>query len=244
MRKSRIRIIVATVGVASTMFASGLTGLAGTADAATKTGWVGPAGTTGFLHTSTIINAPDLTAESKIYQSFGATAANDTIGVRPRLFKSGALCEAIDYEYNWYSSPSWTARTSATCGSGWYNSHGFVAVWNASKASFDEYVTFPSDPLQWTAPATARSSSARNVTVSDADRQQGQNSKGQTFGPANGGKEADPDLILTIGENGKIGYVKSTELNLKPSRGASKTTRSIAVWNKEGTQKVDTFIVG
>ena len=242
--KSRIGVGLATLGVAGAMLASGLAGVAGTANAASKTGWVGPAGTTGYLHTSTIINAPDLTAESKIYHSFGATAAADTIGVRPRLFKSGALCEAIDYEFNWYSSPSWTARTSATCGSGWYNSHGFVAVWNASTASFNEYVTFPSDPLQWTAPPAARSASTRDVAVSDADRQKGQNSKGQTFGPANGGQENDPALILTIGENGKVGYVKSSELNRKPSRGASKAPRSIAVWDKEANRKIDTFTVG
>src|SRR5690606_36272718 len=101
----------------------------------------------------------------------------------PRLFKCGALCEAIDYEFNWYSSPSWTARTSATCGSGWYNSHGFVAVWNTTTASYDEFVTFPSDPLQWTAPA-AQTTSPRNVAISDTDWKKGQNSKGQSFGPA------------------------------------------------------------
>lgn len=56
---------------------------------ASKTGWVGPAGTTGHLHTSTIINSPDLTAESKIYHSFGATAAADTIGVRPAPVQVG-----------------------------------------------------------------------------------------------------------------------------------------------------------
>lgn len=68
--------------------------------------------------------------------------------------------------------------------------------------------------------------------------------EGQTFGPANGGQESDPALILTIGANGKVAYVKSSELNRKPSRGASKAPRSIAVWDKEANRKIDTFTVG
>lgn len=56
-----------------------------------------------------------------------------------------------------------------------------------------------------------------------------------------GGVADSPALILTIGENGKIGYVESSELNRRPLRGASQAARSIAGWDKEANQRIDTL---
>lgn len=247
VRRITKTLAVGSATVALTVVA--LMGASGTASAASVTGWIGPAGTTGFLHTSTIINSPELTAESKVYHSFGQSTAAGTIGVRPRLFKSGALCEAIDYQYNWYADTEMTAGTTKTCGSGSYNSHGFVAVWNASNNSFGEYVTFPSNPLNWTDPNTAQ---ARSATISKEDQTSGVNAQGQKYGSAataSAEEQADLDLILAIGKDGDVGYVKGSELN-KPAAQNPDTSKSdqaardIALWNKEGTEKIGAFTVG
>lgn len=237
------------IGVAAAAAAMALVPLAaGPASAASQTGWVGPAGTTGYLHTSTIVNAPTLYAESKIYHSFGVSAAPGTIGVRPRLFKSGALCQAIDYQYNVFSEPEWSLRTSATCGTGSYNSHGFVAVWNESSSTFNEYVTFPSNPLNWTAPAAARTASPQ---ITEADRKGGVNAKGQKFGSADTGtdKPADVDLVLAIGTNGTVGYVRADDLdrpaaaNPTAAKAKAKASRNIPLLKSDGVTKIGTFTV-
>ena len=174
--KNRFKVSLAAL-TCSAAAALSLAGGLGTADAATVSGWTGPAGTTGYLHNSTIINSPDLTAESKIWQVVGASAGPGTIGARARLFKSGALCQAVDYEYNFYSATEWAVRTTNTCGSGSYNSHGFVAVWNASTSTYGEYLTFPSNPLNWTAPA-ARSAPNGSQQPGPALRLCGQRERG------------------------------------------------------------------
>ena len=243
MKKSATRAILAAA-CAGAPTASLLAGT-GAASAASVTGWVGPAGT-GYLDTSTIINAPDLTAQSKIYSTVGTSAAAGALGVRPRLFKSGALCEAVDYQYNFYSTPELTAGTTATCGTGSYNSHGFVAVWNASKGTYDQYVTFPSNPLNWAAPA-ARSAKATS-TITASDLKSGVNAAGKSYGSA-ATDGAQPDLILAIGTNGKVGYVRSVDLNNPVANNpqaalqAKPAPRSIPLTDTSGTTTVGTFEV-
>lgn len=231
--------------ISSSAVLAGLVLGAGGASAASVIGWVGPAGLS-YLDTSTIINAPNLTAQSEIYSTVGASAAPGDIGVRPRLFKSGALCEAIDFQYNFFTATSQTAGTTATCGTGSYNSHGFAAVWNANNQSYDQYVTFPSNPLNWTAPAeqTARAT----ATVSNADRQSGVNAKGQSFGSA-AQAETDPALVLAIGTNGEVGYVKASDLNTPPAKNPAtavatkSTSRSLPLTKSDGTTIIGTFTV-
>ena len=169
--------------------------------------------------------------------------------MRPRLFKSGALCQAIDYQYNFFSEPEWSVRTSATCGTGSYNSHGFVAVWNASTSSFNEYVTFPSNPLNWTAPAAARSASPQ---ITDSHRKGGVNSSGEKFGSADtpNDKAADVDLVLAIGTNGTVGYVRADDLdrpaaaNPVAAKAKSKSSRTIPLLESNGETRIGTFTVG
>lgn len=80
-----------------------------------------------LLHQSTIINSPNLIAQSKIWTVTGADVAPGGLGSRARLFKSGALCQAVDYRYNTRPAAEVMVGTAAQCGTGWYNSHGFVA---------------------------------------------------------------------------------------------------------------------
>ncbi|MDF3285000.1 hypothetical protein [Gordonia sp. N1V] len=240
------RGFVTTVAAAAAVTCAATLGVP-PASAASVTGWVGPAGTTGFLHTSTIVNAPDLYASSKIYSAVGATASDGRIGVRPRLFKSGALCEAIDYQYNWYPAPEWSAQTSATCGSGSYNSHGFVAVYNTSSSSYDQFVTFPSNPLNWTAPAAR--ASARSAAVPDSARTSGTNTRGEKFGSAATEQSSELALIAAIGTNGEIGYVRSGELNLPPASSPATApkgkpaSRTIGLFKSDGTTRIGVFKV-
>jgi len=218
---------------------------AGPANADSVSGWTGPAGFS-YLDNSTIINAPNLRAESKIWQTFGASAAPGSIGVRPRLFKSGVLCEARDYVYNTSPAVDLTVGTTATCGTGSYNSHGFVAVWNATNFNYDEYVTFPSNPLNWTAPPSAQAATPQ----ASPNKQSGVNACGQSYGPAAQKKgEKDPQLVLAQATNGKVGYVRSSELNgAKPANPAAASkkangSRSIDVVSSDGTSVIGSFTI-
>lgn len=222
---------------------------AGGAAAATVTGWTGAAGPNGdgvsFLTNSTIINSPSLTANSKIWTAFAQTVADGEMGVKPRLFKSGALCEAVDYQYNPYPAAEWKVETSATCGSGSYNSHGFVAVWNGAN-QYKEAVTFPSNPLTWKAPATSRTAKASAV-VSAEDRQSGVNAKGQKFGSASGDGSEKLDLILAIGDDGTVGYVRSSDLDRPAASNPAAAVKSrpaarvVSLYQKDGSTVTGKF---
>lgn len=132
----------------------------GVASAQSVSGWTfatppNDSGNT-FLTNSTIINSPKPVAETAAWTVTGNSVPAGEVGTRPRLFKSGVLCEAKDYTYNLGPVTKYTAGTSGKdCGSGSYNSHGFVSVWSTTNG-YREYVTFPTNPLNWTAPATAR----------------------------------------------------------------------------------------
>ncbi|MCJ0894378.1 hypothetical protein O4160_13600 [Rhodococcus sp. IEGM 1401] len=187
----------------------------GAAHAETVTGWVGPAGSNGagvqFLNTSTIINSPNLTAQSKIYSVFGQQVAPGDIGVRARLFKSGALCEAVGYKYSFTGAASLTIGTTATCGTGSYNSHGFTAVWDGVSA-YREALTFPSNPVNWTAPA------ARSAAPSATDEttvESGTNASGQSYGAGDtAANDAElPDLVAAIGTDGVQGFIEKSALD-------------------------------
>ena len=127
--------------------------------------------------------------------------------MRARLFKSGVLCQAKVYEYNTTPTSSFTGATTNTCGSGSYNSHGFVAAFNSANGGYRETFTFPSNPLNWTAPGAA-APQARSATVVES----GTNERGQSLGTADTTAEL-PDLVAAIATNGQTGYISSDALN-------------------------------
>lgn len=231
--------------------AFGLIG-AGTAQAESLTGWVGPAGSNGsgvlFLNTSTIINAPDLKAESKIYSAFGQTVPSGEIGVRARLFSSGALCEATTYRYNTGPAAQFTHKTTNTCGAGWYNSHGYTAIWDGTSA-YKEALTLPTNPLWWE-PAAARSASPAPALAPESIPT-GTNSAGQTYGSgASAATDADlPDLVAAIGDDGTtVGFVRSADLAETPAANPAAASarsagaeRSIPLFTEDGQTQVGTF---
>jgi|GEM_PF-803787 len=237
-----LRRLAATIGIAAS--SALILAAPGPANAASQVGWTGPAGLS-YLSNSTIINSPNLVAESKIWQTFGAETGPGNIGVRPRLFKSGVLCEARDFVYNSNPATQLVVGTSATCGSGSYNSHGFVNVWNATNFTFDQYVTFPSNPLNWTDP-TARSS------VTPPIQSAGTNARGESFGTAEGVNDETeiPDLVQAYATNGSIGFIRSDDLQgpeaQTPSEALAQgqSPRTVNVYDSEGSNVVGQFTFG
>lgn len=205
----------------------------GTAAAATSTGWIGatPPNSSGqtFLTTSTINNAP-LQASTRMYTPFGNSVPGGQMGVRARLFKSGALCQITTYNFNSAPASQLNNATTGDCGDGFYNSHGFVRYWNGTE--YAEFLTFPSDALEYP-------DSSPLVT----------NDAGETLGSAeNIQREQDlPDLVEAIGVNGAEGYVKKADLladipaTPDEAAAARPTAKTVSVYASDGVTAVDTF---
>lgn len=114
------------------------------------------------------------------------------------------------------------------CGPGWYNSHGFVAVFTPT--GVQEFVTFPSDPLEYAPPAPAATS---------GDARESGTVGGKTYGSAETADSSDslPDLVSAIATNGTLGYVESDELiSDRPANGP----RTVPVRTLDG-EEVGTF---
>lgn len=158
---------------------------------------------------------------------------------RARLFKSGALCSITDYKFNISPASRQTARTTGpACGEGFYNSHGFVRYWNSAGTDYAEFLTFPTDPLEYPAPSPSA------ITTNEA---------GQTIGSGEGAQSENdlPDLVSAIGENGTNGYVKKADLLAgvpsSPEQASAKRTagsRSVPLYAANGVTQLDTFTIG
>ena len=181
--RSYFRAAVCAVG-AGALALSG-TGLA---SAQSQTGWVGPTPPKGgviYLHSSTINDIPDLAASTALYPSFGQSVPSFRMGVQSRLFKSGVLCQITPWQYNPNSTSRLENRTTGNCGTGSYNSHGFIQVGDGE--TWSNYVTFPTNPINYTAPAAPGARTAQVAPPTPEQLSGGTNENGETFGSA-----ADP----------------------------------------------------
>ena len=254
MKKTLVSAAIATAAALSTA-------LSGQASSQVVSGWIGPTGTVGgysYLHQSTIDNGNGIKASSKIYTVDGRSAPPAYMGVRARLFKSGSLCELVDFKYNTKSVGTWTVATpGAGCGTGSYNSHGFVSAFDPDNG-YSDFVTFPTNPVNWTAPAAAAKATA---TAAPTDRKT--NERGQTYGSGENAKtDSDlPDLVSAIADNGRTGYIKATELTrskaLAPQEARrlpvtavpggqtaySAPARSVPVYNTDGVTQIGSFTI-
>ena len=248
MKRSTTRTRI-SAALAAAAAAACLIGAAGDAGAATRTSWVGPTppgqGGQIYLTTSTINNAP-LEASSRIYTGFGNSVASGNMGVQARLFKSGVLCQITSYVYNPGPTNNLSTATYGHCGTGSYNSHGFVKYWTGTE--YGDFLTFPTDPLNYTAPA-ARSA---DNTSAVAPIKNGRNSRGQSIGTAeNARTDSDlPELIAAFSTDGKQGYVRKTDVipatPASPAQAAdlsSKKTKTVPVYTENGTTQIGTFTV-
>lgn len=233
-RKLAIAAVAASSCIALTC---GATGLAG---AATESGWIGPTLPSNgiiYLHYSTISNSP-LYAETRVYTQLGTVAPAHDMGVQSRLFKSGVMCKINAYVYSPVSTNSFTDRTSGDCGSGSYNSHGFVSVWSGS--NYVTYPTFPTNPLNYTAP-TVRVADAKFIGRAET----GVNGSGQRFGSA-ATTDDIPDLIASYGTEGQLGYVRNSDLPAPTSRSnnGARGATLIPLYSKDGRTVIGSFSVG
>lgn len=230
------RHLIATVLAAA---AAGLTFCGpGVALAESQTGWTGPtppeSGTI-YLHDSTISNTP-LFASSNIRTAFGGTVPDHYMGVNARLFKSGILCKSTGYVYNTSTSSTLTATTSGDCGSGSYNSNGYVRAWNGT--SFAEFVTFPTNALNYSTPSASPETAAVATTETRRD--------GKSYGSAEGKTTAQsPDFIAAYGDHGRVGYIAKTTLDdppASPRQARNEHLRAIDVVDQNGNP-IDTFTI-
>lgn len=129
---------------------------------------------------------------------------------------------------------SQSAGISRDCGSGFYNSHGFVEVFNGN--SYVEYVTFPTNSVSFTSPL-ARVAAAPVLSTSSV------NGSGQSLGSAKGVEsDADlPDLVEAFASNGTAGYVLSSELASPEAGTQAGDSRSVNVYAADGTTVVGSF---
>ena len=211
----------------------------GTASAQSQTGWVGgtpPTAGVIYLHSSTISDTPSLSASTALYPSFGQSVPAFRMGVQSRLFKSGVLCQITPWQYNPSSTSRLENRTAGDCGTGSYNSHGFVQVSDGNQWS--NYVTFPSNPIDFVAPPVAGQRSSRDTSAASSPAEEGINANGESYGSAEGAEspQSGPQLIAAYGEGGNLGYVQSDAL-VAPGAG------TLDLLDKDGTTVIGTFRV-
>ena len=214
----------------SMSLALGLSLGTGAAGAQTLSGWIGPTAPSNgiiYLHYSTISNTP-LYAETRVYTQLGSVTPPHDMGVQSRLFKSGVMCKINDFKYNSVAANSFTDRTSGDCGTGSYNSHGFVSVFDGS--NYVTYPTFPTNPLNYTAPPALTARGADSFT---GKAESGTNSRGETFGSA-ADPDNSPDLIASYGTNGELGYVKASDLPAADPNSRAGQGSSIPLYASDG----------
>ncbi|MGW8812985.1 hypothetical protein [Gordonia terrae] len=120
--------------------------------------------------------------------------------------------------------------------------------------NYQEFVTFPTDPLQRGEAAAAPAA---------ADQKVQRNSRGQTYGSA-AETTVDtklPDLVLSIGTNGRTGYIKSADIPATPKTKAQASAlpertdstgqrvrasapKTVPVYESDGTTVIGQFHIG
>lgn len=218
-------------------------GAAPQAAAATQTGWTGPTTPIDgqiYMHNSTVSDEGGLSASTRIWTMTGAEAPQGTMGVRARLFKSGVLCEAIDYQYNPWPATEMSYGTSKFCGDGWYNSHGFISVWNEQDQSYFQLPTFPTNSI-WVTAANATETATVSAATATPDTSQGEE---ETV------VESPEGFTPAYGDDGTIGLVQDRDLDSplpeNPADAAEQGStgdRFIPLYDTNASQVIGTFTV-
>ncbi|MFF1946876.1 hypothetical protein ACFVWF_32585 [Rhodococcus qingshengii] len=108
---------------------------------------------------------------------------------------------------------------------------------------YRETFTFPTKPLDWTAP-----NSAAPQTRSAVEVESGTNERGQSRGTTDT-TEALPDLVAAIATNGRTGYINFTvldeEMQASPTQ-AAETGRvqappTVPVYDRDGVTGIGEF---
>ncbi|QBJ96712.1 hypothetical protein ERC79_12585 [Rhodococcus sp. ABRD24] len=165
------------------------------------------------------------------------------MAVRARLFKGSVICQVVDYQYNATWAASLEIATSGDCGSGPYNSHGFVKTFSSTNG-FQEHLTFPSSGIGYTAPTPALRSAPSEINPFTKE--------GKTFGVLDPEQSdaVQPDFVAAYTNDGQQGYIRSADLNvpvasidglrsLPQNNGVAKTpSRDIPVFAADGASQI------
>lgn len=103
---------------------------------------------------------------------------------------------------------------------------------------YNEYVTFPSSPINYTAPAPSARVSAITTSEQTDDVQASFTVGSESFGLASQEEGvADPDFVAVYADSGDFGYVRSASLN-----SAEKGT-SVTVYDRDGQTQIGGFTI-
>ncbi len=122
--------------------------LSGTAMAGTATGswgFYGPQAGIAYANRNQIWTASPSTARglTEVETTNGVSAPTGYIGIIPRSYKNGVLCQQAGWQYNVAGTTYMSFTTSTTsCGSGVYKSNGRTAAWTGT--SYNTYSSFDS----------------------------------------------------------------------------------------------------
>jgi hypothetical protein len=158
-----------------------------------------------------------------------ATVPAGYMGVKARIYNdSGVLQASSDYYYN-DKACAGIGTFADKSKDGTFYSKGLTKIFNGN--GYDEYNTFQSPFLTY--PSSLNSTANYGI-----------NQSGMSFGSdmmAETSNES-PDLISAVGVNGRMGYVRATELNAMDNiKASTASSRTIPVYDVTGMSIIDCF---
>ena len=193
-------------------------------------------------HSSVTVNSGKVWSHTLIKSNEGENLPSGYMGVHARLYNSsGTLVAYSGWVYNNTSCGGISNMTSRYyTNSGDYYGRGQVKIYNGN--GYNTYTTTRSPILQ-------------AYSLRDLKNLYNVNEKGEIYGSELFLEQFNktPDLIEVLGDNGNIGYVKSSDLN----KGSSLDTlqevieyqndlpneRKIIVYESDGITSIDTFTI-
>lgn len=202
--------------------------------------------------TKALTGAGFITVSSKVPQG--------KLGVSVRVYMKqgtqGILLDSSDYTYNEKSNAdaffqyfSYVYGSKGEAGIQSYRVRSAIKIWDDSSGVFVTYTTEPT-------PYVSNGSSTMEVRSSAGDEISIQsNEKGEIYGPECELNEIgiEPDLILAMGKDGTVGYVKAAdlegpELNTPEEALAYQMQRpnqwEIPLYREDGETVIGSFVVG
>ncbi|GAB2660663.1 hypothetical protein GCM10027169_24300 [Gordonia jinhuaensis] len=142
------------------------------------------------------------------------------------------LCKILNFTYNPTSVARLERATSGDCGTGSYNSNGFVSVSDGTNSQ--EYVTFPTNAINYNSTAVV----ATKGKFAVGDMSSGKNGDGQRFGSAANAESITdvPELILSYGTEGQVGYIRAADIERR-------TGAAVTLYKSDGHTPIGVFAV-
>ena len=195
----------------------------------------------GFITASSAVPAGDLGVSVRVYMKQGS---------------QGVLLDSSDYAYNensnadaFFQNYNYTYGAAGETGTQSYRVRSGIKIWDERSGV---YVTYTTEPT----PYVSKGGSVMEVRNSAGDEISIQsNVKGEIYGPECELNEIgiEPDLILAMGKDGTVGYVKAAdlegpEINTPEEALADQMQRpgqrEIPLYLEDGETVIGSFVVG